>query len=487
MRIAMLINNTCENDARVIREARALSDAGHEVYILAVWATGLAREEVRDGVTYLRFTLPWHAGQRAAARAEVSQRPAPATPAPATPAPVTPAPDATNRTIEESVRPPEQRRALAFGLWLVTRYLRAIARRSRKAVQKLARQMRNAGQKLARRMRNAGQKLARHALIKGLTPSGLALARHARIFHLALQELQPDVVHAHEMATLLGGWRYTRNHRAALVYDSHELELGRNGFFSDWEKSLRAKAEKFLIRRADAVITVCDSIADYLARHYKIPRPTVVLNSPDDHPLQASATNLRSALGLDLATPLAVYVGKVTFNRGIEFGVDALAQYPELHLALVGPRDERVTARLREQAAALQVSDRLHIVDPVPHEQVVSFIHSADVSLVLIQPVCLSYEYCFPNKLLESILGGVPVLASRLVELERLVTETGAGLVVPPDDATAITAGIRQIVANPQAMRASAATIARTREKYGWPAQATRLLALYQQLNRNHA
>jgi glycosyltransferase involved in cell wall biosynthesis len=156
-------------------------------------------------------------------------------------------------------------------------------------------------------------------------------------------------------------------------------------------------------------------------------------------------------------------------------------------LALVGPRDERVTARLREQAAALQVSDRLHIVDPVPHEQVVSFIHSADVSLVLIQPVCLSYEYCFPNKLLESILGGVPVLASRLVELERLVTETGAGLVVPPDDATAITAGIRQIVANPQAMRASAATIARTREKYGWPAQATRLLALYQQLNRNHA
>jgi len=79
MRIAMLINNTCENDARVIREARALSDAGHEVYILAVWATGLAREEVRDGVTYLRFTLPWHAGQRAAARAEVSQRPAPPT------------------------------------------------------------------------------------------------------------------------------------------------------------------------------------------------------------------------------------------------------------------------------------------------------------------------------------------------------------------------------------------------------------------------
>ena len=466
MRIAMLINNTCENDARVIREARALSDAGHEVYILAVWATGLALEEVRDGVTYLRFTLPWHAGQRAAARAEVSQRPAPATPAP----------DATNRTIEESVRPPEQRRGLAFGLWLVTRYPRAIARRSRKAVQKLA-----------RRMRNAGQKLARYALIKGLTPSGLALARHARMFHLALQELQPDVVHAHEMATLLGGWRYTRNHRAALVYDSHELELGRNGFFSDWEKSLRAKAEKFLIRRTDAVITVCDSIADYLARHYRIPRPTVVLNSPDDHPLQASATNLRSALGLDLATPLAVYVGKVTFNRGIEFGVDALAQYPELHLALVGPRDERVTARLREQAAALQVSDRLHIVDPVPHEQVVSFIHSADVSLVLIQPVCLSYEYCFPNKLLESILGGVPVLASRLVELERLVTETGAGLVVPPDDATAITAGIRQIVANPQAMRASAATIARTREKYGWPAQATRLLALYQQLDRNHA
>ncbi len=455
MRIAMLINNPCENDARVIREARALSDAGHEVFILAVWAAGLARKEVRDGVTYLRYTLPWHAGQRAAARAEASPQSAPATPAP----------EVADQAVAAPARPPFLQRALAFGLHLALRYPRAAIRRTRAA----------------------GQKLARHALLKGLTPSGLALARYARIFHQPLQDLQPDVVHAHEMATLLGGWRYTRNHPAALIYDSHELELGRNGFFSAWEKKLRASAEKFLIKRTDAVITVCDSIADYLARHYAIPRPTVVLNSPDDHPAQSSQTDIRQALGLDIATPLAVYVGKVTFNRGIEYGVEALAEYPELHLALVGPRDERVTARLRDQAIALQVSDRLHVVDPVPHEQVVSFIQSADVSLVLIQPVCLSYEYCFPNKLLESILGGVPVLASRLIELERLVTETGAGLLVPPADAAAITASIRQIVANPQAMRASAATIEHTRKKYGWPAQASRLLALYQALSQKRA
>ena len=67
------------------------------------------------------------------------------------------------------------------------------------------------------------------------------------------------------------------------------------------------------------------------------------------------------------------------------------------------------------------------------------------------------------------------------------MTETGAGLVVPPADAAAITAGIRQIVANPQTVRASAATIERTREKYGWPAQAARLLALYQQLSQKRA
>jgi len=447
MRIAMLINNACENDARVIREARALSDAGHEVYVLAIWAAGLPRKEIRDGVTYLRYTLPWHAGQRAAARAEATSKSGPAAAAEDT------RPDAAKR--------PFLLRAAGFALrfpWLVWRRCRALA-----------------------------EKLARRALLSGLTPSGLALARYATIFNQALQDLKPDVVHAHELATLLGGWRYAKHGKAALVYDSHELELGRNGRFSAWEKIIRAGAEKFLIRRCDAVITVCDSIADYLMRYYAIARPTVVLNSPDDHPAATSATDLRGALGLAPGTPLAVYVGKVTFNRGIEFGVEALAQYPELHLALVGPRDERVTARLREQANSLRVSERLHIVNPVPHEQVVSFIHSADVSLVLIQPVCLSYEYCFPNKLLESILGGVPVLASRLVELERLVTETGAGLLVPPADAAAITAGIRQIVANPQAVRASAAIIERTREKYGWPAQAARLLALYQQLRERRA
>lgn len=458
MRIAMLINNPCENDARVIREARALSGAGHEVYILAVWAAGLPRKEIRDGVTYLRFTLPWHAGQRAIARAEAACKPEPAG-LPATAA-------------QGALPAPEKRPFVLRAAGFALRYPRAAMRRGRAAM---------------RRGRAACQKLARHALLSGLTPSGLALARYARIFNQALTGLKPDVVHAHELATLLGGWRYARRSNATLIYDSHELELGRNGRFSAWEKVIRAKAEKFLIKRSDAVITVCDSIADYLMRYYAIPRPTVVLNSPDDHLAQVSATDLRSALGLELGTPLAVYVGKVTFNRGIEFGIEALAHYPELHLALVGPRDERVTARLRAEAAELQVSARLHVVDPVPHEQVVSFIHSADVSLVLIQPVCLSYEYCFPNKLLESILGGVPVLASRLVELERLLAETGAGLVVPPADTAAITAGIRHIVANQRAMRASAATIERTREKYGWHAQASRLLALYQQLSEKRA
>ena len=63
------------------------------------------------------------------------------------------------------------------------------------------------------------------------------------------------------------------------------------------------------------------------------------------------------------------------------------------------------------------VADRLHFVDPLPSEDVVGFLEDADASVIPIQNVCLSYDFCFPNKLLESVFPGLPVAVANLVEL----------------------------------------------------------------------
>lgn len=61
VRITMLLRNTFTRDARVLREARSLAAAGHEVTVLAIRLGDLPREEVLDGFRVLRAVeaKPW--------------------------------------------------------------------------------------------------------------------------------------------------------------------------------------------------------------------------------------------------------------------------------------------------------------------------------------------------------------------------------------------------------------------------------------------
>ena len=142
----------------------------------------------------------------------------------------------------------------------------------------------------------------------------------------------------------------------------------------------------------------------------------------------------------------------------------------------------RDTKEIRDTAEALNITDRVHLVDPVPSRQVAGFVAVADCSVIAIQNVCLSYYFCFPNKLLESSITGVPVAVARLIELERFVEKYGVGAVMDETDPVAIAATIQKILADPGRYKPSAETLQEMRTTYGWPTQQRRLLALYRSL-----
>ena len=149
----------------------------------------------------------------------------------------------------------------------------------------------------------------------------------------------------------------------------------------------------------------------------------------------------------------------------------------------MGPRAAPVAKALLEEASALGVQDRFHLIDPVPHKLVTSFIRSADVSLILIQDVCLSYRFCFPNKLLESLVAGVPVVASRLIELERIIDKTKAGVTVDQTDPAEIARNIMDVAQNRAKYAPDETTIAIIKDGYSWERQTEALNALYGRLS----
>jgi glycosyltransferase involved in cell wall biosynthesis len=307
----------------------------------------------------------------------------------------------------------------------------------------------------------------------------------ARAFDIGCS-LKPDVVHSHDLVTLSAGHAIAHRMGVPLIYDAHELETHTN--YWGLSKAIRYQIEVYertLIRRTNAVITVCESIADWLRDNYDIPRPTVIHNSPDFTALPEAGTSnrtLRLALGLTSGVPLAVYVGSVTIDRGIEQCVEALAYAPALHMAFVGPRYSETEKQIWTISQRLGVESRVHLVDPVPSAEVTKFISDADCSVMAIQNVCLSYYFCFPNKLLESVLAGVPVVAARLIELERFVERFRVGLIADETNPKALAQAMKTIIQQKANFLPSATTRSEIVKMYGWAAQRARLLALYARL-----
>jgi glycosyltransferase involved in cell wall biosynthesis len=298
-----------------------------------------------------------------------------------------------------------------------------------------------------------------------------------------LAELRPSVVHAHDLVTLSAGAAVSQATGAALVYDAHELETETNYWTlnSLTRRELR-RYERSLTQRTTAVVTVCDSIADWLAKEYRLPRPVVVLNAPTETTADAHG-DLRQTLGLGPTVPLAVYVGSVTIDRGLENCVLALAHAPSLHLATVGPRNSDVEWALLDLAADTGVTDRLHLVDPVSPEHVTRYIATASCSVIAIQNVCLSYAFCLPNKLLESVFAGLPVAVSDLPEMRRFVEAAGCGIVMDETDPAAIAHALTALADDPDRYRLRGEELRRVTREFGWPAQRTKLLELYANLN----
>jgi glycosyltransferase involved in cell wall biosynthesis len=151
---------------------------------------------------------------------------------------------------------------------------------------------------------------------------------------------------------------------------------------------------------------------------------------------------------------------------------------PDRHIVFMGYGQMQAEV---EQAAASH--GNIHYAPAVKPEEVLRHTAGADVGLVGVENVCLSYYYSLPNKLFEFLLAGIPALLPNYPEMVRLTEGSGAGWVVGEQDAdwlTAInvlTAG--QVQAGKQAARRTATTLS-------WQTEADKLSAVYRRLLSSH-
>ncbi len=124
--------------------------------------------------------------------------------------------------------------------------------------------------------------------------------------------------------------------------------------------------------------------------------------------------------------------------------LDALALVDDVVARFVG--DFRT--RDRQYADGLALEDRLELIPYLPHAEALALQQDSEALLLLVPEAEGRGRGVLSGKVFEYLAAGRPILAAVPPDGEAaaLIRETGAGVVVPPEDSAAIAAGLRQLV-----------------------------------------
>lgn len=481
MHVVMLVKNSFEYDARVTKEARSLIAAGYDVSVVAIHVPGVtAQKETRpDGIHVRRVprvNLGVDALNRLARRyvGAVEGRHARLTGEPVDelrvmelgnlPIDTTSTPGATASWSPET-SPPSDEPAGAQGNEPVRPTgLRGTWGRTSTAV------LRSVAMAAQFAFRLAKAVLGRQ---------GRALKHYAinRRFITVALELNPDVVHCHDLNTLWAGTQVKRRTGCRLVYDSHELATARNRMGAGWRLWCEFW-EKRGIPHADAVVMASPGYADAARERYGI-ESTVIVNVPEPQ-TPTGTRDLRAATGLPADQTLLIYQGSIQENRGIEQVIDAVELLTGVCLVIVGYGYHRpVLERLVRERG---LDDRIRFFGPVPNAELVDWSSSADIGMCNIVGTSRSYRESLPNKLFEYVMAGIPVVVSNFGSMGRICDEEGVGITCDPTDPQALADAIEKLREQSVHESRSAQTFPMA-SRYNWEAERQKLTELYASLD----
>ena len=314
---------------------------------------------------------------------------------------------------------------------------------------------------------------------------GLSYLLHEWRLSRLLTRMRPDIIHAHDSNALLPVAIAARRLGRPFVYDAHDLWLHRprrmrSRLYHGLQNGYYGVIERLLVPRAAATITVSQPIADHLARRYGLARVDLVPNYPE-RPTTVERRDIRGlpgAGGLLPSAPIILYLGGLMGGRGIEYLVRSMKEVPQAHLVLLGSGHQ--AAELADEALAIGVGDRVHVLPPVPPEQVIGYAASATIGVSPIVDSCLNYRYSLPNKLFQYMAAGLAVVASDFPQVRDVIVGSGAGLVTDTRSPQMIARALSTLLADPDAARAMGERgRAAVDARYNWATSARALLAVY--------
>lgn len=295
-------------------------------------------------------------------------------------------------------------------------------------------------------------------------------------------DFRADAYHAHDLDTLIPAWLAARFTGAFLVYDAHELYADRP-VEVPW---LWRALERFLIHRADRVIAANEDRAEIMMqRHGLRVLPTVLMNCPvRSAPGQVVGRTLRDDLPPHLRkSRILLYQGGLSPNRCLESLIQSVPHLdPEVALVFLGSpnafKDQILSRLVRE----LGIENRVAFLKAVDSRDLVDYISTADLGVVIYKNSCLNNYLCAPNKLFDYAMAGLPSLGCDFPPIRRVADRFGTTALFNPEDPASIASAAHSLLRHPRAYVAAKEATRALSLAYSWEQEEEKLAMMYRSL-----
>jgi glycosyltransferase involved in cell wall biosynthesis len=298
-----------------------------------------------------------------------------------------------------------------------------------------------------------------------LAPAALAVGRALTIpVHYEMADVYPVAMRANRSDHPGLVSRLTRHPGAAERLDAFVVRHAASVFVVSEESRQRCIA---LGAAEDAAVVVGNTPASLLPLDKKCPAPA------------------------DLADwagrPMVLFVGNLLSDRGLAVAIDAIAlaqrDVPDAALVIVGDGRELEPLRAYIQAQNLQDAVRL-LGWKAPADHAAYYAHAAIGILPFLSTEHINITLA--NKLFDYMGAALPIVATDVKPMRRVIAETQAGLLVPPGDARALAEAIVWLLRDPARRRALGANgRAAVSGPYAWARDRERLLHVVERRGRS--
>lgn len=243
----------------------------------------------------------------------------------------------------------------------------------------------------------------------------------------AARPFRPELLHTHLVHADVYGAAASLALRVPLVSTKHNDDPFRAGRFR--------QLEQLIVRRCSRVIAITESLRRFNVERVGLPaaKLTVVRYGLDEVP---RAWSENPELRVRDGAPLLLAVSRLVPQKGIDVAIRALPaireRHPEAMLVVAGEGPER--ERLTALARSLRVADGLKLPG-----------RAGDVEALLRRATMLVHPARwegFGLVLLEAMLAGLPIVASRVSAIPEVVVDGATGLLVEPDQPGELAAAV---------------------------------------------